>query len=473
MNIALIGPSGVGKGTHVANLSTRYGLRHAATGDLFRTNLHEHTPLGVLARKYMEAGALVPDDVVDSMVEAWADSQSYDDGLLFDGFPRTPCQADFLDDLMHRLGRRLDAMVFLRLSDEAIVSRLSGRLICRECQTPFHNRFNPPRVAGVCDCCGKPLYHRPDDSPEMVLRRLRIFHRLTEPLLERYALEGNLIIVSGEGTVTDVDARLVEALDAVSVGRGKFASREDFATLVATYEPATRPPAVGMDLILLGGPGSGKGTQAELLASALKLPHISTGDLFRENLKKATELGKLAKAYMDRGELVPDDVTDHMVEDRLGRPDVRDGFILDGYPRTLAQAVALEEILSRLGRRITGALNIDVPDSSIVERLSGRLICRSCQAPFHLRFHPPKKAGFCDHCGGELYRRSDDNPATIRTRLATFHRQAAPLIHYYRELGVFRIISGNDAVDVVSARCLYAAKELAAQHSVAAPVVAV
>lgn len=469
MNIVLIGPSGVGKGTHVASLSTRYGLRHAATGDLFRSNLRDHTPLGVLARKYMEAGALVPDDVVDSMIEAWADSLAYEDGILFDGFPRTLCQADFLDDLLHRLGRRLDAVVYLHISDADVVSRLSGRLICRECQTPFHTRFNPPRVSGVCDCCGRPLYHRPDDSPEMVLRRLRVFHRLTEPLLDRYAQEGKLVMVSGDGTVSDVDARLVEALDSVSVGRGRFVTREEFSAQFASAEPTAKAPAVGMDLVLLGGPGSGKGTQAELLAAKLKLPHISTGDLFRENLRNSTELGNAAKAFMDRGELVPDDITDHMVEDRLERPDIREGFILDGYPRTLAQAVALEEILSRLGRRITGALNIDVPDSAIVERLSGRLICRSCQAPFHLRFHPPKKPGVCDHCGGELYRRSDDNPATIRTRLATFHRQAAPLIHYFRECGVYRVISGNDAVEVVSSRCLYAAKELAPRQSAAPP----
>ncbi len=469
MNIALIGPSGVGKGTHVANLSARYGLRHAATGDLFRSNLRDRTPLGVLARKYMEAGALVPDDVVDSMIEAWADSLAYEDGFLLDGFPRTTCQADFLDDLFNRLGRRLDAVVYLRVSDDAVVSRLSGRLICRECQTPFHTRFNPPQVAGICDCCGRPLYHRPDDSPEMVLRRLHVFHRLTGPLLERYAQEGKLVIVSGDGTVSDVRSRLVDALDAVSVGRSQFVGREEFAKLVAPMEPASRPPAVGTDLVLLGGPGSGKGTQAELLASKLGLPHISTGDLFRENLRRETELGKMARAFMDRGELVPDDLTDHMVEDRLGRPDIREGFILDGYPRTLAQAVALEEILSRLGRRITGALNIDVPDSTIVARLSARLICRSCQAPFHLHFHPPKKPGVCDHCGGELFRRSDDNPATIRTRLATFHRQAAPLIHYYRECGVYRVIAGDDAVEAVSSRCIYAAKELAPRQALASP----
>ena len=473
MNIALIGPSGVGKGTHVASLSARYGLRHVATGDLFRTNLLDRTPLGVLARKYMEAGALVPDEVVDAMIEAWAGALGYDDGTLFDGFPRTPCQADFLDDLLSKLGRKLDAVVYLKVSDEEVVARMSGRLICRNCQTPFHTRFNPTRTSGICDCCSRPLYHRPDDSAEMAHRRLRVFHRSTEPLLERYATEGKLIIVSGEGTVSEVGNLLVEALDRVSVERGKFVGRDEYGAMYSQPAQPLRPPAVGLDLVLLGGPGSGKGTQAEQLASRLRLPHISTGDLFRENLRQATELGMLAKAYMDRGELVPDDVTDHMVEDRLGRPDVKEGFILDGYPRTLAQAVALDEILARLGRRVTGALNIEVPDSAIIDRLSARLICRSCQAPYHIRFHPPKRAGVCDACGGELYRRSDDNPATIRARLSTFHRQADPLLHYYRECGVLREIQGNDSVETVCSRCLQAARELAAHSGIATPVGAV
>ncbi len=470
MNIALIGPSGVGKGTHVASLSARYGLRHVATGDLFRSNLQDHTPLGVLARKYMEAGALVPDEVVDSMIEAWTEALDYEDGTLFDGFPRTPCQAAFLDDMLHKLGRKLDAVVYIRVPDVEVVARMSGRLICRRCQTPFHTLYNPPRLNGTCDVCGKPLYHRPDDSAEMAHRRLRVFHRSTEPLLERYAAEGKLIIVSGEGTVSEVEARLVEALDHVSVERGKFIGRDEYGIMFAQQARASKPPAIGLDLVLLGGPGSGKGTQAEQLASKLHLPHISTGDLFRENLKQATELGLLAKGYMDRGELVPDDVTDHMVEERLGRPDVGEGFILDGYPRTLAQAVALDEILARLGRRVTGALNIDVPDSSIIDRLSARLICRSCQSPYHLRFHPPKRAGVCDSCGGELYRRSDDNPTTIRSRLATFHRQADPLLHYYRECGVLRDIQGDDSVETVCTRCLSSARELAVHAGIGVAV---
>jgi adenylate kinase len=454
MNIALIGPSGVGKGTHVASLSARYGLRHVATGDLFRTNLLDRTPLGVLARKYMEAGALVPDEVVDAMIEAWAEALGYDDGTLFDGFPRTPCQADFLDDLLSRLGRKLDAVVYLKVSDEEVVARMSGRLICRNCQTPFHTRFNPPRTTGICDCCSRPLYHRPDDSPEMAHRRLRVFHRSTEPLLERYATEGKLIIVSGEGTVSDVGALLVDALDKVSVERGKFVGRDEYGAMYAQPAQPLRPPAVGWTSCFLADPARAREPRPSSWLQGCGCPTSRRETFSGRTSARQPSSECLPRPTWTAGSLVPDDVTDHMVEDRLGRPDVKEGFILDGYPRTLAQAVALDEILARLGRRVTGALNIEVPDSAIIDRLSARLICRSCQAPYHIRFHPPKRAGVCDACGGELYRRSDDNPATIRARLSTFHRQADPLLHYYRECGVLREIQGNDSVETVCSRCL-------------------
>jgi adenylate kinase len=212
---------------------------------------------------------------------------------------------------------------------------------------------------------------------------------------------------------------------------------------------------------LLGGPGSGKGTQAEQLSKELKLPHIATGDLFRDNLQNVTDLGKLAKTYMDRGELVPDDVTDAMVAERLARSDTRDGFILDGFPRTLPQARALADMLAGLKRRIAGVLYINVSDEAIVDRLSGRLICRNCQTPFHRQFKPPRNPGVCDNCSGELYQRADDNPDTVRARLKTFHAQTEPLIGHYAKAGLLHEISGEGDVSAVVARSLAAARSLA------------
>jgi adenylate kinase len=219
------------------------------------------------------------------------------------------------------------------------------------------------------------------------------------------------------------------------------------------------PPS--LDHVLLGGPGSGKGTQAEQLSKDLKLPHIATGDLFRDNLRDATDLGKLAKTYMDRGELVPDNVTEAMVAKRLAQPDTQDGFILDGFPRTLPQAEALADMLASLKRRVAGVLYINVSDEAIVDRLSGRLICRDCQTPFHRQFKPPRNPGVCDNCGGELYQRADDNPDTVRARLKTFHAQTEPLIGYYAKAGLLHEISGEGAVSEVVARSLAAAHSLA------------
>ena len=465
MNIALIGPSGSGKGTHADQLSARYNLRHISTGDLLRQNLESGSALGITARNYMEQGELVADEVVDAMIADSVRERGAGNGTLFDGFPRTVSQARFLDDLMKQLNRTLEAVIYLQVSDAEIFERLAGRLTCRKCQTPYHATVKPPRIAGLCDLCDGQLYQRSDDSAERVRARLRVFHRATGPLVEHYTDSRKLIIINGEGTIDAVNARMAAALEAVKTPGNPFATRAE-AAAVTTVRGAGPAPAQytrpSLDLVLLGGPGSGKGTQAEQLSKELKLPHIATGDLFRDNLKNATDLGKLAKTYMDRGELVPDDVTEAMVEARLGRPDTSDGFILDGFPRTLAQAHALTDMLDGLKRCITGVLYINVSDEAIVSRLSGRLICRNCQTPYHRQFKPPKQSGACDNCGGELYQRDDDNPITVRARLRTFHGQTEPLIAYYKDAGLIHEISGEGEVSAVVARSLAVARDLAA-----------
>lgn len=203
-------------------------------------------------------------------------------------------------------------------------------------------------------------------------------------------------------------------------------------------------------IILLGPPASGKGTQAASLREHLSLPHVASGDLFRYNLNNATELGLQAKTYMERGELVPDDLTIAMVLDRLARPDCADGALFDGFPRTEPQAEALDAALAEQGRAITRVLNVQVPDEELVARLSGRLICRECQEPFH-KLHKPFTT--CPHgkCNGEhLYQRADDQPETVRNRLKVYHEQTSPLIAYYRERGILVDINGQQPIDVVT-----------------------
>lgn len=205
-------------------------------------------------------------------------------------------------------------------------------------------------------------------------------------------------------------------------------------------------------IVLIGPPASGKGTQAARLREMLGIPHIASGDLFREHVRAQTELGRTAKSYMERGELVPDDITIAMVMERLKQPDCARGALLDGFPRTLAQARALDEALTAHGERLARVLYIHVPDEVLVERVSGRRICRICGEAYHIRFNPPKQPGVCDKDGGELYQREDDQPETVRARLRVYHEQTSPLIAYYRERGLLAEIDGDQPIDVVTAQ---------------------
>ena len=204
-----------------------------------------------------------------------------------------------------------------------------------------------------------------------------------------------------------------------------------------------------MNLVLLGPPGAGKGTQAEKISAIYDIPAISTGDIFRENLKKGTELGLKAKEFMDRGELVPDQVVIDIVKDALAGPGSEKGFILDGFPRTVAQADALKEMLREMGRPLDHVLNISVPDRVVIERLTARRTCRSCGANYHLLFNPPEREGVCDQCGGELYRREDDSEETVTARLEEYRAKTQPLIDYYRREGLLRDVDGSAAMEEV------------------------
>jgi adenylate kinase len=207
-------------------------------------------------------------------------------------------------------------------------------------------------------------------------------------------------------------------------------------------------------VVFLGGPGAGKGTQAERLSGALGIPQISTGDLFRENLRNATELGLVAKGYMERGELVPDGVTVGMVRERLSRPDSVGGAILDGFPRTVTQAEALEGLLADLGSKLAVVPYIKVPQDVLLARLAGRWTCKSCGAMYHQLFSPAKEAGVCDKCGGELYQRPDDTPETQKHRIRVYFEQTAPLIDYYQGKGLLVEVDGRPGIDEIQAELL-------------------
>jgi adenylate kinase len=209
-------------------------------------------------------------------------------------------------------------------------------------------------------------------------------------------------------------------------------------------------------IVLVGPPGAGKGTQAQFIASHLSIPKISTGDIFRVNVSQGTELGREAKAYMDRGDLVPDSVTIAMVRDRLAEGDTRDGFLLDGFPRTLTQAKALDETLDDMGTKLDVVLELVVDDDEVVRRLSGRRTCRVCGRVWHLDFDPPTREGICDQCGGELFQRDDDREATVRHRLEVYAEQTAPLIDFYADKSILVGLDATGPVEDVTDRAINA-----------------
>ncbi|MFF7633937.1 adenylate kinase [Kitasatospora sp. NPDC008050] len=212
-----------------------------------------------------------------------------------------------------------------------------------------------------------------------------------------------------------------------------------------------------MRIVLVGPPGAGKGTQAHVLAKTLSIPHISTGDLFRANISQKTPLGVEAKGYMDKGQLVPDEVTIGMAKDRLLQSDADAGFLLDGFPRNLAQAKALDEYLTEQGIALNGVLDLEVPEDEVVKRIAGRRLCRNEGSHvFHVVYNPPAVEGVCDHCGGELYQRSDDTESAVRTRLEVYHTETEPIIEYYRQQGLVTTISALGKVDEVTQRAVEA-----------------
>ncbi|MFD7878789.1 adenylate kinase [Streptomyces sp. NPDC059766] len=214
-----------------------------------------------------------------------------------------------------------------------------------------------------------------------------------------------------------------------------------------------------MRIVLVGPPGAGKGTQATLLAAKLGVPHISTGDLFRANISQQTELGKLAKSYMDAGNLVPDEVTIGMAKDRMEQPDAGSGFLLDGFPRNVSQAEALDEVLNTESIKLDAVLDLEVPEEEVVKRIAGRRICRNDSAHvFHVTYKPAAKEGVCDVCGGELYQRDDDSEDTVRKRLEVYHTQTEPIIDYYKAQGLVVTISSLGPVEEITKRALEALK---------------
>ncbi|KAA3657209.1 MAG: adenylate kinase [Calditrichaeota bacterium] len=451
MNIALIGASGVGKGTYAHQLAKQFALRHVSTGDLLRTSILNKSALGILVSQYIEAGDFVPDEFIDAIIEESLESMDSDIGILFDGFPRTVYQAQFLSKILLQFNKKLDAIIYLKANDEEIRRRLYGRLLCRKCQFPHHIDF-VEKMRCQNPGCGGELFRRPDDKGNIPVARLRVYHRESAPLLEFYSQNSAFHVIDAERPILDVRHDLEMLFEEISTKVLPQIKREKIPYRQAErIEPAVaKTAAYGPDIILLGAPGSGKGTQAKYIYDEFGLVQISTGDIFRKHIAQKTELGKLAQFYIERGELVPQDITESMVRKRLDKEDTVNGIVLDGFPRTLTQANALAQLVKELGRNIAGAIYISVPDEDIISRISGRISCKKCNRPFHKRFNPFKKCpgGVCD--GEYLFQRQDDTPETVSKRLYTFHEQTQPLIDYYRNKDLLNVIDGTASVEDVT-----------------------
>ena len=204
-----------------------------------------------------------------------------------------------------------------------------------------------------------------------------------------------------------------------------------------------------MKIVMLGAPGAGKGTQAKMISEKYTIPHISTGDIFRANIKENTELGQKAKTYMDQGLLVPDELVVDLVVDRLAQDDAKKGYVLDGFPRTIPQAEALTEALANIAEKLESAINVEVPDENIIDRMSGRRACVACGGTYHIKYNPTKTEGICDACGGDLILRDDDKPETVKQRLELYHTQTQPLIDYYTKDGILKEVDGTQDLQKV------------------------
>lgn len=452
MNLSLIGPSGAGKGSQAAKLRERYALEHLSSGDLLREAIE--SPFGRRALHYIQEGELVPDDLIDSLIAEKVRRAPANHGMLLDGFPRTLEQAGFLDELLGELAMPLDGVIYLDLSETESIDRLRGRMVCPHCHSIYHASWRAPKAAGKCDVCSHELHGRFEDSPLMACSRWRSFERRILPVLRHYQKRGILHIVDANQPIEVVHQAVLDLAEKIQNGAAVGSTLQAVGRAVhipTVHHVAQVAPDGTFNFVLLGAPGSGKGTQAERMLATENLVHVASGELFRQNLAQKTPLGELARSYMNRGELVPDDVTEAMIETKLEVLEGR-GFVLDGFPRTLPQAEALTYMLAGLGKPLSAVLHIDVSTESLVERLSGRWICRSCQAPYHLAFKPPQRLGVCDKCGGPLYQRDDDKPETVRARLKTYVRQTEPLLDYYARSGLLVTIDGNASVEAVSQR---------------------
>eukprot|EP00484_Ammonia_sp_Unknown_P029190 CAMPEP_0197026552 /NCGR_PEP_ID=MMETSP1384-20130603/6613_1 /TAXON_ID=29189 /ORGANISM="Ammonia sp." /LENGTH=441 /DNA_ID=CAMNT_0042455239 /DNA_START=52 /DNA_END=1377 /DNA_ORIENTATION=+ len=403
--VILIGPPGAGKGTHAPKLVETYGIPHLSTGDMLRAAVAAGTEMGKKAKGLMDEGKLVGDDIVNGIVAEQLASDKCKNGFILDGYPRTVPQANFLDEALSKNGRKITHVVQLIVPNEELQVRILGRLIHKPSGRSYHIKFKPPKQEMKDDVTGEPLIRRGDDNEESLTKRLDAFAKQTQPVVEHYSKK---------------DKSVVYPLDA------NCKPDQVWSKINACF---LAPKC----LILIGPPGAGKGTQAPRLVDMLGVPHLSTGDMLRAAVAAGTEMGKKAQGLMNEGKLVGDDVVNGIVAEELASGKCKNGFILDGYPRTVAQAEFLDKSLAANGRKISHLIQLVVPDEELKVRILGRLIHKASGRSYHTKFNPPKVEMKDDVTGEPLIRRGDDNEESLSKRLKAYAEQTAPVVQHYEK----------------------------------------
>ena len=452
--VVLFGPPGAGKGTQAPKIAEELQIAHLSTGDMLRAAVAAKSEVGMRAKAAMESGALVTDEIVVGIIRDRIKEQDCGFGFMLDGFPRTMVQAQALDAMLASGGERVTGVVEFNVPDSALETRICGRWIHKKSGRSYHVSYPPAMPQSLKDSAdktpsaatmkddetGEALIQRKDDTKEALTKRLSQYHEMTIPILNHYGPKGVVFKVNANQQKQQVEA--------------------DVRCII----PKFGGPQWRQIVMLFGPPGAGKGTQAPKISERLKLPHLSTGDMLRAAVAAKSPVGLRAKAAMESGNLVTDDIVVGIIRDRISEADCGFGFILDGFPRTVAQAQALDTMLADgLQETVTSVVEFNVPDSALETRICGRWIHKKSGRSYHATYAPKMPQSLQnsadktpsadnmkdDETGEALIQRKDDTKAALTNRLADYHKQTIPLLARYAPCGVVKRINANQASSAV------------------------
>eukprot|EP00933_Yihiella_yeosuensis_P030821 TRINITY_DN24396_c0_g1_i3.p1 TRINITY_DN24396_c0_g1~~TRINITY_DN24396_c0_g1_i3.p1 ORF type:complete len:550 (-),score=117.17 TRINITY_DN24396_c0_g1_i3:26-1636(-) len=427
--ILMFGPPASGKGTHGAKITTALGIPQLSTGDMLREAVDAGTEIGLKAKGLMASGQLVSDDIVIGIIKERVKASDCSKGFILDGFPRTVAQAKALDEMLATTGEGVKTVVELVVPDDVLIERIGGRWIHKPSGRSYHTKHNPPKSydgkseptsANMKDDeTGEALTQRPDDNKDALPKRLAAYHSETVPVLAHYkAIAGCKI--------GQVDSNVSETRKTESIWCD-----------VAKFLDIPR-----RIILMFGPPASGKGTHGGKVCAALGIPQLSTGDMLRDAVDAGSEIGLQAKNLMASGQLVSDEIVIGIIKERIKAPDCLKGFILDGFPRTVAQAKALDEVLASTREGVQTVIELVVPDAALIERIGGRWIHKPSGRSYHTKYNPPKsydgtsqatiKNMRDDETGEPLTQRPDDNIEALPKRLAAYHAETVPVLGHYK-----------------------------------------